>query len=294
MTDFSIAQVIVEAAQVLRRAGVPEARREAGSLLAHIVARDRTFLITHADELLDNDAINRFRSAVKRRAAGEPLQYITNQQEFFGLDFEVTPDVLIPRPETELLVETALELLKKAEQPPPQLQPPLLICDAGTGSGCLIITLLHERAEARGIALDISPPALRVAARNAARLNVRDRLSLVASDYFSALNATSARFSMIVSNPPYIAASVLDGLQREVREHEPRAALSPGADGLLAIRRIAAEAALFLHPGGHLLLEIGFDQHEAVTQLFATEDWRLLDIRKDLQGIPRTVVVRKK
>ncbi|MBD0325101.1 MAG: peptide chain release factor N(5)-glutamine methyltransferase [Pyrinomonadaceae bacterium] len=284
----SIAQVIVEAAQVLRRAGVPEARREAGSLLAHATAHDRTFLIMHADDLLSLDEMKRFRELVERRSSGEPLQYITGRQEFFSLDFEVTPDVLIPRPETELLVETALELLKETEQPQP------LICDVGTGSGCIIITLLHERTKARGVAIDISPPALRVAARNAARLNVHDRLTFIASDCFSALRASSVRFKMIVSNPPYVSSGVMDGLQREVREHEPRVALTPGADGLLIIRRIAAEAAGFLDSGGHLLLEIGFDQHKSVAQLFDPQVWQLLDIHKDLQGIPRTVAVRKK
>lgn len=288
MSTLSIAQVIVEAAQVLRRAGVPEARREAGSLLAHAMARDRTFLITHADELLAVDELDRFRELVERRAAGEPLQYITGHQEFFSLDFEVTPDVLIPRPETELLVETALELLPETGPQPP------LICDVGTGSGCIIIALLHERARARGFALDISPPALHVAARNGARHNVSDRLTLIASDCFTALETSSARFSMVVSNPPYVAALALDGLQREVREHEPRVALTPGADGLFIIKRIVKDAPRFLDSGGHLLLEIGFDQHEAVTQLFETKVWQLLDIHKDLQGIPRTVAARKK
>lgn len=286
MTDFSIAQAIVEAAQVLRRAGVPEARREAGSLLAYVIARDRTFLIAHADETLTADEASRFRVVVERRAAGEPLQYIRGEQEFFSLDFEVTPAVLIPRPETELLVEQALELLKETER--------ASICDIGTGSGCIIITLLHELAEARGLALDISPPALQVAARNAARHGVRDRLALVASDCFSALDESRARFSMIVSNPPYIAERALEELQREVREHEPRLALTPGADGLRIIRRIVAGAPGFLDSGGHLLLEIGFDQHEAVTQLFDTAAWQRLDIHKDLQGIPRTVVAKKK
>lgn len=286
MGTLSIADVIVDAAKVLRRAGVPEARREAGSLLAHAIARDRTFLITHADELLAPDEINRYRELVERRAAGEPLQYITGRQEFYSLEFEVTPDVLIPRPETELLIETALDLLKEKSQPP-------LICDVGTGSGCIAITLLHENKQARAFALDISPPALKVAARNAARHNVRDRLALIASDCFNALDSVRARFSLIVSNPPYISAGALDGLQREVREHEPRVALSPGADGLLIIKRIVAEAAHYLNSGGHLLLEIGFDQHEAVTHLFDPEAWQLLDVHKDLQGIPRTVVARK-
>ncbi|MDX6695785.1 MAG: release factor glutamine methyltransferase [Blastocatellia bacterium] len=292
MSALSIAEALVEAAQALRRAGVAEARREAGSLLADTVARDRTFLITHAEQLLGPDELSRFREAVKRREAGEPLQYITGRQEFFGLDFEVTPAVLIPRPETELLVETALELLAETTE----TDAPPLVCDVGTGSGCIIVTLLHERRRMRGVALDISPPALRVAARNAARHHVSERLSLVASDCFSALDASSARFSMIVSNPPYIAESALDGLQREVHEHEPRAALTPGGDGLRVIERIIEDAPPFLNSGGHLLLEIGYDQHEAIRASFAAAAtaWQLLDIRTDLQGIPRAVVARKK
>jgi release factor glutamine methyltransferase len=286
MSERSIAEAIVEAAQALRRAGLAEARRAAGSLLAHVISRDRTFLITHAERVLDADELRRFRAAVERRAAGEPLQYITGRQEFFGLDFEVTPDVLIPRPETELLVETALELLTETSAP-------ALFCEVGTGSGCIAVTLLHEQQQLRGVALDISPPALRVAARNAARHQVSERLSLVASDCFSALDA-SARFSMIVSNPPYVAESALDTLQREVREHEPRVALTPGGDGLRIIKRIIEDAPRFLNSGGHLLLEIGYDQHEAIPALFDAAVWRLLGIRKDLQGIPRTVVARKK
>lgn len=287
MSTTSIAQVIVEAAQILRRAGVPEARREAGSLLAFAIARDRTFLITHGDECLAPAEVSLYREFVERRAVGEPLQYITGQQEFYGLAFEVTPDVLIPRPETELLVETALDLLRETSEPP-------LICDVGTGSGCIAITLLHEQAQASGVALDISQPALLVAARNAARHGIGERLLLVASDCFGALNPSSARFSLVVSNPPYVAARALEGLQREVREHEPRVALSPGGDGLAIIKRIMADAPRFLNSGGHLLMEIGFDQHEAVMSLIEREVWQLLDIHKDLQGIPRTVAVRKK
>ena len=287
MNTQPIAQMIVEAAQLLRRAGITDARREAGSLLAHAIGRDRTFLITHADELLAPAAVNGFLATVSRRAAGEPLQYITGRQEFFGLDFEVTPAVLIPRPETELLVETALDLLAETHRQP-------LFCDVGTGSGCIAVTLLHERSEARALALDISPAALQVAARNAARHLASDRLSFIASDCFGGLDPARARFSMIVSNPPYIAADALEGLQREVREHEPRLALTPGADGLVVIRRIFEDAPRYLRAGGHLLVEIGFDQHQAVAEFLDPGIWQLLDIRKDLQGIPRTVVARKK
>ena len=275
----------MEAAQVLRRAGVAEARREAASLIEHVTGRDRTFLITSAETMLAPADVSRLRHLVQRRAAGEPLQYITGHQEFYKLDFEVTPDVLIPRPETELLVETALDLLDD--------DGPALILDVGTGSGCISVSLLHERRHARAIGVDISEAALRVAARNAARAGVYERLWLLASDGFNALNLARARFTMIVSNPPYVTEDALDGLQREVRDHEPRVALTPGGDGLRIIRALLTDAPRFLNAGGHLLLEIGFDQHEAVERLIDPRVWELLAIHKDLQGIPRTVALRK-
>jgi len=277
--------VIAEAAGVLRGAGVGEARREAGALLAHLIKRDRAFLITHGDAPLTLDDLARFRQLIARRAAGEPFQYITGRQEFYGLDFEVTPDVLIPRPETELLIETALQLLKEKTAP--------LICDVGTGSGCIAVTLLHERADARAVALDISTPALHIAARNASRHNVSGRLSLLLSDCFAALDSTDEPFTIIVSNPPYIAESHLAGLQREVRDHEPRGALTPGGDGLGVIRRLLNDAPQFLVAGGHLVFEIGFDQHEAVAELIDPRVWALLGMHKDLQGIPRIVALRR-
>jgi release factor glutamine methyltransferase len=284
--DFSIARAMVEAAQILRQAGVPEARREAASLLEYITGRDRTFLITHAESLLALSDVRRLRDLVERRAAGEPLQYIRGHQEFYGLEFEVTPDVLIPRPETELLVETALAILDKTAQSP-------LICDVGTGSGCIPVAILHERPAAKAVALDVSPAALHVARRNAARHNVRERLSFIASDCFSALDPHHVRFSMIVSNPPYIAEDALKGLQTEVRDHEPRIALTPGGDGLRIIRRLLKDAPAFLDAGGYLLMEIGFDQHEAVGEMVDPQAWELLGIHKDLQGIPRIVSLQK-
>jgi release factor glutamine methyltransferase len=195
--------------------------------------------------------------------------------------------VLIPRPETELLVEEALKLLKGSDAP--------LLCDVGTGSGCIAVALLHEREDARGFALDLSPAALAFAARNAARHGVDERLRLLVSDCFEALRGGAhggVRFDLVASNPPYIAESDIDGLQKEVREHEPRLALTPGGDGLAVIRRLLAEAPAFLKPGGHLLIEIGFGQHEQVASLFDPAVWTLLDIHRDLQGIPRTAALR--
>ncbi len=283
-TETTIADALLRATFVLRKAGVEEARREAASLLAHVLTRDRTFLITHADEGVAGPDFTRFQAFVQRRAAGEPLQYIMGRQEFYGLDFEVTRDVLIPRPETELLVETALDLVRETNAP--------LTCDVGTGSGCIAVALLHERRDMRALALDISPAALAVAARNAARHSVAERFTPLVSDCFDALK-DEERFQLIVSNPPYIAERDLEELQREVREHEPRAALTPGGDGLDVIRRLLREAPQFLAGGGHLVFEIGFDQHETVRPLIDPQDWSLIEIHKDLQGIPRTVALRR-
>ncbi|HWS85497.1 MAG TPA: peptide chain release factor N(5)-glutamine methyltransferase [Pyrinomonadaceae bacterium] len=284
---LTIAGALRAAAEELRASGLSEPRREAGSLLSHSIGRDQAFLITHSDDELTAEQLSAFRAAVERRAAGEPFQYITGRQEFYGLEFEVNGDVLIPRPETELLVEEALELLKGTNAP--------LLCDVGTGSGCIAVTLLHERKDAGGVALDVSKAALAVAARNAARHGVGERLRLLVSDCFDALRSDGheeLRFDLVASNPPYVAESDLGGLQREVREHEPRVALTPGGDGLSVIRRLVAEAPRFLKPGGHLLLEIGFNQHEQVGALIDPSVWTLLDIHKDLQGIPRTVALR--
>jgi release factor glutamine methyltransferase len=280
----SIGRAVLEGAQRLQNAAVAEPRREAGSLLAHVVGRDRSFVIAHADDALTAEGRAAFRSLIERRASGEPLQYITGHQEFFKLDFEVTPDVLIPRPETELIVEASLELLQNDTEP--------YFADIGTGSGCIAISMLHELPAARAIATDMSPTALRVAQRNAERHGVADRLELLESDCFSALDARGS-FSLIASNPPYVSDDELKSVQREVR-HEPRAALAAGSDGLSVIRRLLREARPFLRSGGHFVFEVGFGQSEAVEHLIDRRVWKLLEIRTDLQRIPRTFVLQGK
>jgi release factor glutamine methyltransferase len=282
----SLAQAMLKATHSLRDAGVVEARQDAALLLAHILECNHAFLITHSEDPLSEEAEKTYFDFVKRRAGGEPLQHITGRQAFFNLEFEVNKDVLIPRPETELLVEVALDLLSTTEGAP-------FICDAGTGSGCISISLLDEMKSARAIAVDLSPAALCVAQRNARRLGVADRINFLASDCFAALKSTPA-FSMIVSNPPYATETELPTLQREVRDHEPRLALVGGSDGLGVIRRLLLEAADYLFAGGYFLFEIGFDQHEAVRSLIDNSVWEVLDIHQDLQGIPRTVSLRKR
>jgi release factor glutamine methyltransferase len=282
----SIAQALREGAAVLQNAGVPEARRDAGSLLAFLLAKDRTFLIAHGEDPVSEEILSRFQENVERRAAGEPLQYITGVQDFFGREFRVTPDVLIPRPETELLVEAAIEVSGGRDAS-------TFVCDVGTGSGCIAVTLLCEIPKARAVGVDKSPAALKIAELNARNHSVAERAEFSVSDCFNALDPRLYQFDLVVSNPPYVSASMLPGLQREVRDHEPLVALSPGDDGLAIIRRLISEAPDFLKPNGHLLMEIGFDQGEAVTRLVEETSWQLIEIRPDLQGIPRIVVLRK-
>lgn len=280
---WTIAEILKEAASELDNAGVPDARREAGSLLSFILGRDRTYLISHAEDETDENSFVRLREFVERRAAGQPLQYITGVQDFYGREFRVTPDVLIPRPETELLVEAALQIFGRTAP---------FICDVGAGSGCIAVTLLCELANARALAIDKSPAALEIAKLNAQTFSVADRASFVISDCFDSLEHHYG-FDLIVSNPPYVAEAALKGLQREVRDHEPLIALSPGGDGLSVIRRLIDEGPAFVKPNGHLLMEIGFDQGETVENLVKDSAWSLREIRPDLQGIPRIVVLQK-
>ena len=282
--SLAIGSSVTSGAQLLGAAGVNQARMEAASLLALVLNQDRTFLITHARDELTNEQIERFQSLLNRRAQREPLQYITGRQHFFRLEFEVTPHVLIPRPETELIVEAGLELLRGRDQPS--------IADIGAGSGCIAISLLRELRDARAVATDVCPPALEVAERNARRHGVADRLMLIESDCFSALQSAGP-FNLIVSNPPYIADYEIESLQREVLR-EPHNALFAGEDGLEVIRRLVREAPVHLESGGHFVFEIGFRQSEAVQNLIDADVWKLLEIRSDLQRIPRTVVLRKK
>ena len=281
----SITEALRQATLVLNNAGVPEARREAGSLLSFVLGKDRTFLISHAEDQVDDDSFDLFRKNVERRAGGEPLQYITGVQDFFGREFRVTPDVLIPRPETELLVEAAIEVAGGSS---------VFVCDVGTGSGCIAITLLCEMRDARAVAVDKSPAALEIAKLNAHNLSVSDRANFFVSDCFDSLDANEFQFDLVVSNPPYVSAGVIAGLQREVRDHEPLMALSPGPDGLSLIRRLLKETPAFLKDHGHLIMEIGFDQGEAIKDLVDARVWHLIEIRPDLQGIPRIVVLEKR
>jgi len=223
---------------------------------------------------------------VAQRASGVPLQYITGHQEFYGLDFLVTPAVLIPRPETELIIEAVLKL---NEQDAP------LIIDVGTGSGCLAVTLAVKLERARVIALDISQPALDVARRNAERHGVESRIESLLSDIFSALadREPPVRADFIVANPPYVSEAEWDRLQREVRDHEPPMALVAGPDALAVHKRLLMRSREFLRGDGYLIMEIGWGQYPALAELVNPSLWRVIEVIRDLQGIQRAVVLRR-
>ncbi|MBO0725859.1 MAG: peptide chain release factor N(5)-glutamine methyltransferase [Blastocatellia bacterium] len=290
----TIAEALKEAGERLRAGSVPNDLLDAQTLLAEALGKDRTYLIINFNQQAPEDLLSKFQDMVNRRAAGEPLQYITGHQEFFGLDFEVTPDVLIPRPETELIVEETIRIVQqegRQEGRPYAVARPLIV-DVGAGSGAIAVALARELGEARVVASDISEAALRVARRNAARHGLGARIGFVVSDLLDAF--TEEDFAdFILSNPPYVSQEEMPSLQREVRDWEPRLALTDSKDGLSFYRRLLKEAPSRLKPGGHLICEMGYRQSERVLAMVNHQVWaagRLLD---DLQGIPRTIVLRK-
>jgi release factor glutamine methyltransferase len=280
----NIDEQLKTAAKLLQESGIDEPRREARSLLAFALRKDKTFLIAHPEYELSREEETLFREFFARRAAREPFQYITGRQEFYGLDFIVTKDVLIPRPETELIVENAFEILRDKENP--------TFCEIGVGSGCISVSILHEIKTATAIGLDVSKKAIEIAKLNAENNGVINRLSLKISDVFAVLQ--NEKFDLIVSNPPYIPREDIETLQPEVRNFEPLSALTDGGDGFSIIEKIIRESPKFLKSGGFLLLEIGFNQSDKVREMFRAETWRSLEILPDLQGIPRTVRARLK
>src|SRR6476620_1306428 len=241
---MTIATLLRDAARSLAQAGVPEHVRESSTLLRFALKKDRVFLISHPEYELTDRELSAFNEALERRVRREPLQYITGRQEFYGLEFTVTPGVLIPRPETEMLVAKGIELLGDSDAP--------RFAEIGVGSGCISISILANVLAARAAASDISPAAIEVARRNAIDNFVSDRITLIESDLFAGFGRE--RFELIVSNPPYVPAAEMDGLQPEVLAFEPRTALTDGADGLTIIERIVARAPAFLSAGGSLVL----------------------------------------
>ncbi len=279
---MTIREAVTEAANLL--AG-QSARRDADTLLAHILRCDRAWLLAHADTTLSNAELAQLRAMTGRRAAREPPQYIIGHQEFYGLDLRVTPDVLIPRPETEHLVEAVLLWATQFHD-----ERTLHIADVGTGSGAIAVALATHLAGANFTATDISAAALEVARENARTHSCEDRIQFLNCDLLPAL-APDFRFDAIVSNPPYVPTRDAATLQPEVVQHEPHAALFAGADGLDVYRRLIPAAHAALRENGLLALEIGHGQHAALTNLL--QGWNNIRFIDDYQSIPRIALAER-
>ncbi len=276
----SVLSYLRRATEFLAARGRAAPRLDAEVLLAAVLSTDRVGVYLRFDEPLRSDDVDRYRELVRRRAAGEPVAYLVGKREFWSCELTVTPDVLIPRPETELLVERALAALLDHEGSS-------RILDLGTGSGAIAIVLARERPQARVVAIDVSRAGAAVAHANALSAGVAGRVDVVVADWGSCLRA-GARFDVIVSNPPYITTHALAALPAEVRR-EPRLALDGGEDGMAAYRRLVPEAAAMLVPGGSLLLEVGIDQAPAVSALLSANGLVDVSWQEDLAGIPRVV-----
>jgi release factor glutamine methyltransferase len=307
----------------LREAHVPSFTLAAELLLLHVLGRDRTWLYAHPEEAVSSADAERFFALIARRAAGEPTQHLTGKQEFWGLDLEVTPDVMIPRPETEHVIEVALDRLAVRERRAGRKQTltgeGLEIADIGTGSGCIAIALAKELPGAAIYATDISSAALAVAQRNATRHSVSAQIHFIESNLLDKISSVGARYivplwsqssnpelhqspftihhspllDLIASNPPYIGRREAATLMREVRDHEPEIALYGGQEGYEFYADLITHAATHLKPGGILVLELGHNSLPAVQPLLDAPTWTSVGVTNDLAGIPRVLTAEK-
>lgn len=259
---------------------MPSGKRDAQQLLLRVLQRDGAWLLAHPEATLNDEQARRYADWIARRERREPVQYIVGEQEFYGLALKVTPDVLIPRPETEHLVEAALTRAPRDRA--------MRVCDVGTGSGAIAIAIAHHLPLADVTAVDKSAEALDVARENAARHGVTERVRFLQSDLLGAVR--EERFDMVVSNPPYIANSEL--LEAQVRLYEPQQALYAGPTGLEVYRRLIPAAKQAVADGGWLLLEIGYGQRDAISALLV--GWDAVAFIDDLQGIPRVAIARRR
>lgn len=318
-TAMTVREALREGISRLTDAHAPSHTLAAELLLMHALGRDRTWLYSHPESILDASAIENYFVLIARRAAGEPTQYLTGHQEFWGVEFEVNPSVLIPRPETEHVVESALKRLSlrtdKIVSRDAADTRNIRIADVGTGSGCIAVALAKELPNAEIVATDISKEALAVAARNALRHGVADRVHFIHTDLLGALVTGEERvtsheprpephhspitthqsqpFDLIVSNPPYVARDDTSSLPPEVREHEPAMALFGGATGIEIYDRLIEQAVPLLVPGGSLVLELGYNSAPHVRSLLENPAWCNIEITDDLAGIPRVITAEK-
>jgi release factor glutamine methyltransferase len=292
---MTVVEVIQRSSEFLARKGVESPRLQIELLLAHVLQMPRMKLYLNFDRIITDAEMATLRTFVKRRGEREPLQHILGSTSFCGVELKVTRDVLVPRHETELLAERAIEFLStrltRANAAPRDADRNSTVLDFGAGSGCLAILIALRCSGTKVHALDISEPALVVARHNAQALQMTHRIEFHLSDGFAAL-PRALRFDLIVSNPPYIPSADIEALQPEVRDHDPRVALDGGGDGLAFYRRLSTEAASWLNPGGTLMIELGDGQHAEVDRLFTSSGWTVESMERDYSGCERILIAR--
>jgi release factor glutamine methyltransferase len=287
MDEWTIQRLLTWTTGYLTQKKVDSPRLSAELLLSHVLGLKRIELYTQYSRVVEQEHLARLRDLVKRAGQHEPIAYLVGKTEFYSLEFEATPDCLIPRPETELLVQRAIELLR-------QRSTPRRVCDLCTGCGVIAVAIARNTPDTKLIATDISAPALAVAARNVEKHGLQEHIELRQGDLFDPLIAELDQFDMIVCNPPYVSAAEYDALDKNVKDYEPRIALHGGEQGLDVYRRIAERVTEFLKPDGILLLEIGHAQGPAVQQLFQqTNAFEAVKVEKDLNAHDRVVIAMR-
>jgi len=285
----TVLEVIQRSSEYLARKGVESPRLQIELMLAHVLQMPRLKLYLNFSRVLNEGDLATLRGLVQRRATREPLQHILGSTSFCGLEIAVTRDVLVPRPETELLAERGWEFLQQREAAG---QMDLRALDFGTGSGCLAIALAVKVAQARVSAIEISEAALKLARENALHHRVAERIQFYQGDGFAALPG-GVQFDLVVSNPPYIACAEIEKLEPEVRDYDPRAALDGGSDGLDFFRRLAVEAPLFLAPRGRLMLEFGDGQEKPIQEMLLQQNWAIEAVEQDYSKRPRILIAHR-
>ena len=280
---LSLVDVLTRTEEYLKSKGSPSARLDAELLLSHVLDMDRLAIYLQHDRPMNEAELTALREPVRRRGNREPIATIVGRKEFWSRDFQVTPGVLVPRPDTETLILAALEVIPEGEDK-------LFVADVGSGSGCIGLTLALERPQVRLFALDASPSALACTKANVEALGLKDRVAVMRSDLLSAVPADRP-IDVVVSNPPYIPSKDIEGLEPEVRDHEPRVALDGGPDGLDFYRRLVPVAAERARKA--VLVEVGFDQAIPVMAMFRDAGLKLVRTRADLAGVERVVVGEK-
>lgn len=278
-----IGEALYAACQRLSAAGIDSARLDSEVLLAFLLKKERLHLALHKQDALDADTLSRYEALIRRRAAHEPVAYLVGEKEFMSLSFSVSPGILIPRPDTETLVEGVIARCREAGE--------LSVLDLCTGSGAIAVSLAYYLPQIHVTACDISGLCVETARENARRNGVADRVRVCLADVLGPL-PFSERYDCVVSNPPYIPTAALAGLEKDVRDFEPAAALDGGADGLLFYRRLAELALQLLKPGGLMALEVGHDQAASVSEMFTAAGFSEVEQLRDLAGISRVVCGR--